>query len=333
VDIFTVHYVLEALKLKRSPYELNQQMLATLDSIGELDDKRNLVKTCCAIMTMQQHRESLNWLTQNYDYEQELPFALPSELKTVPDIFLTVEVLNDMLGDVAVLVNCNELARAKNILTRWLGEKSPQSLCAMFRGTEIGGEVYKEILTVWGKYARKLMVPPKSTQYIENDEKYASAMFFEGWLKESEFHTGPIELEYTTAFLQVYYKKDCEQFFREVIHICDKDELIYVLSTEPIRNLLLTSNKIRACAWALHNGQENLCAEWLTDICQQGFDLIPETNPRDLDAKKDVFGQVADILYILCRMGVEISEETLNQAAALCSPEANRKKVYFLFSV
>lgn len=326
VDVFTVQYVLEALNLKRSPHELHQQMLATLDSIGELDDKRALAKTCCAIMTMQQHRESLNWLAQDYDYELELPFALPSELKTVPDELLTEELLANMLSDVAVLVNCNELVRAKNILARWLGTKSPKNLCVIFRGAVVDENVYKDVLTTWGKYARRLMVPPVEAQYLEEDEKYASAMFFKGWLKESKLHIGPMELENTMSSLQVCYKKDCEQFFQEVIHRCDKDELTYVLNTESIRNRLLASNKIRACAWALHNEQENLCTDWLDDICQQGFDFIPEINPRDLDAKKVVFGQVSDVIYILCRMGVELSDEKLNNVVAMCTTDANRKK-------
>lgn len=132
VDVFTSGYVIEAYALKRNPREIQQQMLSTLESLVSLEDKRKIVKFSCAVTTMLQHKESLNWLDMKYEYETEIPFALESERRVIPDTFLTIDDVLDMFADVKFLTEHGKQNRAKCILERWMGMRTPKTILALF---------------------------------------------------------------------------------------------------------------------------------------------------------------------------------------------------------
>lgn len=132
VDVFTSGYVIEAYALKRSLAEIEQQMLSTLDSLVSLEDIRKIVKFSCAVTTMHQHEESLNWLDMKYQYEIDIPFALESEKRTIPDELLTIDDVANMLAAVEFLTEHGEEDRAKSILERWMGMKTPKTIFFSF---------------------------------------------------------------------------------------------------------------------------------------------------------------------------------------------------------
>lgn len=212
VDVFTSGYVIEAYALKRSPAEIEQQMLSTLDSLVSLEDKRKIVKFSCAVTTMHQHEESLNWLDMKYQYEIEIPFALESEKRTIPDEFLTIDDVADMFAAVEFLTEHGEEDRAKNILERWMGMKTPQTIFSLFAKEE--KSQLDDVLKTWGKYARMFQVAPENIDYVGDEEKRSAAEFYRGWLGQAEQCYGVNEIEYTLENLSCCYVTDLEDYLQ-----------------------------------------------------------------------------------------------------------------------
>lgn len=152
VDVFTSEYVIEGYYLKRDPKEIRQQMLSTLESLIDIEDKRKIVKFSCAVTTMQQREESFQWLNMQYQYEVDIPFALECERKVVMDIFLTIDDIRSMFISINFLLQHEKQNRVKRILECWMGARTPKTLLVLWKKCELD-DVYK-VLETWGKYAR-----------------------------------------------------------------------------------------------------------------------------------------------------------------------------------
>lgn len=323
VDVFTMQYVLEGLKCKRSPGELERQMLDTLNALCRLEDKRKLITTFCAVMTLQQYEESLSWLDQEYEFEEELPFALTSELKGPADVVLTAEGLRHVLYDVSRLTNSGEMTRAKRALERWLGNKSPQALWRILLKNEDEKERCKDVLQRWGKYARMLKTLPLQEQYDGEEEEDAIALFSQGWLEAGRACSSREEVQYTLSSVQLWWEADMEEYIQTVFRRHNRDEILYLLKETQNEPFLSGRDRVTACAWAVHHGKTDLCPDWHTTIREKGFDFIEQLRGpnclRGYDETAVRFEQTADILYVLCRTDLRPSEEQLGFAAAVCT--------------
>lgn len=169
-------------------------MLSTLESLVSLEDKRKIVKFSCAVTTMLQHKEALNWLDMKYEYETEIPFALESERRVIPDTFLTIDDVLGMFADVKFLTEHGKQNRAKCILERWMGMRTLKTILALFEKKE--KNQLDDIMEIWGKYARMFQVAPGNVDYVGEDEKRSAAQFYKGWLSEAENHYGIVQINH-----------------------------------------------------------------------------------------------------------------------------------------
>lgn len=321
VDIFTSRYVIEAYCLKRDMGEIQQQMLHTLESLNGVEDKRKILKFSCAVTTMQQHDESLRWLDIKYQYDIEIPFALESERRTISDALLSIDDFSIMFGNMESLIRHGYQTRAKCLLERWMGMRSPKTL---FDLLELKCEMdeLNDILEIWGKYARMLQVEPEKVDYVEDKEKRAAAQFYKGWLKEAQNFNGIPQVEYTLENLTYYYKPDIEDFFQCVIKSNRLEDIEYILSRKE-RETFSEYNQLAACAWVVKNDRTGLCEDWLKDIRDEEFEFIPDEwlkrKYNEIDRERQKFNVISDIMYILSYISKKKFSELRESALEKCS--------------
>ena len=300
VDVFTSGYVIEAYALKRNPREIQQQMLSTLETLISLEDKRKIVKFSCAMTTMQQHKESLQWLDMKYQYDAEIPFALESERRVVPDTLLTIDDICLMFDEVNFLIEQGNQIRAKCMLERWMGTRTPKTIFVILEKSE--KDQLDDILETWGKYARMFQVAPEKVDYVGEDEKRCAAQFYRGWLREAENHYGIEQIEYTLSNLACHYVTDMEDYFQGIIR-SDNSECIEYILRDKIRENLSEYNQLALCVWAVRNDKIGLCEEWLWNIDNKGFAFVSdkwfERKFNEIGREKERFKIIASIMYVL----------------------------------
>ena len=300
VDVFTSGYVIEAYALKRSPAEIEQQMLSTLDSLVSLEDIRKIVKFSCAVTTMHQHEESLNWLDMKYQYEIDIPFALESEKRTIPDELLTIDDVANMLAAVEFLTEHGEEDRAKSILERWMGMKTPKTIFSLFAKEEKCR--LDDVLKTWGKYARMFQVAPEKIDYVGEEEKRSAAEFYRGWLGQAEQCYGINEIEYTLENLSYSYVTDLEDYLQCIIKSGRSENIEYILQGKT-KEIFSEYNQLGVCVWAVKNDRIDLCKDWIQDIANKEYTFISDewikTKFNELDREKERYKIIASIMYVL----------------------------------
>lgn len=197
---------------KNHPYDLAEKKTDHLEDLYRITNMEVLITedvVSCAVTTMHQHEESLNWLDMKYQYEIDIPFALESEKRTIPDELLTIDDVANMLAAVEFLTEHGEEDRAKSILERWMGMKTPKTIFSLFAKEEKSR--LDDVLKTWGKYARMFQVAPEKIDYVGEEEKRSAAEFYRGWLGQAEQCYGINEIEYTLENLSYSYVTDLEK--------------------------------------------------------------------------------------------------------------------------
>lgn len=301
VDIFTTQYVIEAYALRRNPREIHQQMLLTLESLMNIEDKRKIVHASCAVTTMYQHEESLYWLDRKYQYDIDIPFAMETERKAVTD---AIDDIWNMFGNVEVLVQKGMQTRAKSLFERWMGKRSPKTF------VEIWGEKQKKdkigkFFEIWGKYARMFQMAPEGVEYEEykNEiEKKYVAYFYRGWLKEAKNYEELTQIKYTFENLVCYYVADLDDYFSFVIKTDRLENIRYILEGN-FKRKISENNQLAICVWAIKNKKRDLCEDWIKEIKDKEFAFVSEewlsSKNREYDKHRENFNVIADIMYVL----------------------------------
>ncbi len=316
VEVFTSEYVMEAYLLKRDLKEIRQQMLDTLAILPWVEDKRKIVKFSCAVTTMQQHEESLQWLDREYQSDIELPFALDSEKEPVVEALFSMNNFKKIFSDIDALILKNETTRAKNTFLRWLDKRTPGEV---FSSMELTNEedTINELLETWGKYARKFRIAPERKCYEEKSAENAAAYFYRGWLREAVNYSGKDQLKYTLENVSFYFKSDIDDFLQQIIKCGRLDEMEFILN-EKMRKVFSERNKISACAWAVRNCKTDLCKGWLNELKDKKFEYISEKwykqKYTEVENKRDRFKIITDIMYILTYVSEDKFDELIARA-------------------
>lgn len=315
VDVFTSEYVIEAYYLKRSPREIRQQMLSTLESLIDIDDKRKIVKFSCAVTTMQQREESFQWLDMQYQYEVDIPFALECERKVIPDILLEIDDIRSMFASINFLLQHEKQNRAKHIIERWMGARTPKTLLVLWKKYELD-DIYK-VLETWGKYARMFQVVPEKEEYASEEEKNGIAYFCKGWLKEAENYNETDQIGYTLKNLSCHYVTDMEDYIRSIINSNQLESIEYILNSN-LRQTFSEYNQLAVCVFAIKNNRIDLCENWLQDIIEKEFVFIPDRwlveKYNDIDRHKEQFKIIASIMYVLSHFSFKNLQELKKNA-------------------
>ncbi|WP_312421249.1 hypothetical protein [Anaerospora hongkongensis] len=321
IDVFTREYVIEAIKAKRPLAEIFEQLEDTLRSLLKISDLKKILKFSCAVATLYQYKQSLQWLDKAHEAEVELPVVLNSEKRVIPRALITPSILMQMLEDTQLLISYGELARAQNNLNRWLGELTPESVQQLLmldhgypdgRKRELDDDI-ASILELWGRLAQHInvnVIEALDNQVDPEKAKLARRFFAKGWLDEGKNFLNERELENTISKLRYYFTDDLEDYIHTILDT-NNETLILRISQTGLRDKFSKVLRVKFVVWSLINNKQAVYSEWISEIVSERFNYIklPEDTLRDLS--RELFPVYSLIALILSYCG--LSDKTMIQ--------------------
>lgn len=330
IDVFTCEYIIQAYLLKRNIGEIWQQMFETLETLPSIRDKYKILKFSCAVTTMEQYESSLRWRDKRYQSDIEIPFALNSELKPVVEDLLTVDELKNVFSDIDLLLQKDEITRAKQVFLRWMLKRVPDNIYSRFAQNNDVNTI-NELLEIWGKYARKFRITVEKTDYKTEIEKSSAAYFFRGWLKESVNYFGKNELVFSLENLACCFRPDMDIFLQGIIRHGRDEEIGYILDKKE-EVFFSKRNRIMACAWAVRSQNVELCKDWISEINFQKYGYLTKElyNQSDLGIEniREKFNIIADMLYILSYVSEDKFDNLIAIALENIELKSNKSDIF-----
>lgn len=250
----------------------------------------------------------------------EIPFALECERKVVPDMFLTIDDIRSMFANLEFLLQHGKQIRAKRMLERWMGVRTPKTLFVLLEKCELD-DLY-DVLEIWGKYARMFQEVPEKDEYVSEEEKNGIAHFCKGWLKEAENYYEADQIGYTLKNLSCHYVTDKEDYIRSIIKSNQLESIKYILHSN-LRQTFSEYNQLTVCVFAIKNNRIDLCEDWLQAIIEKEFAFIPDQwlirKYNEIERKKEHFKIIASIMYVLSHISLknflELKESALEKSS------------------
>ncbi len=319
IRVFTKEYVTEAIKIARPMEELIEQLEETLESIIDIDDYKRIINFSCAVSTLHQFIQSLQWADRVYKPDIPLPDVLNSERKVVHKSLLTLEAFVSMFADVQLLIEHEKTERAGYILEKWLSNLTPEEIIdilienhQLLEEGEANGlsESLEHILEKWGRFCQytginyEIMV---DTEKPSEFQKQARLFFAKGWLDEGQNFTRDEDVIQTVDGINFGFKDDIESFIAAIMEANNVD-MVKKLTNKYEEREFSTAFNVKLAAWAISNFKEAEYEVLIDDIGAKGFYYVKEL--RDM-SDRDVFPIYALIAFILSYK--ECSFEKINE--------------------
>lgn len=304
IDVFSRQYVTEAFDVKRPMVEIMTQFESTLNSQKQILDYEKVLSLSCAVATMHQFDQSLQWMDQQYSEEVELPTALLSERKVTQRDFLQVDILYNMLGDTMLLIQHGEIPRAKSNLNRWLGTFDPEAIAEILKlnAGDVDNDSFEEdlarMLELWGKISQHTGIYFSNKKYDDSCSdkiKHIEANFAKGWLEEGKSFFDLERIKNTLGQLNIYYSIDLNDYLMSIV-ASEKAEAIEFLVNCGIKEQYNNNLKLLLTVWSIQHDLEELCSEWISEIKSEQFSYI---NKEDFDSSKTLFPYYCKIVYVV----------------------------------
>lgn len=287
IQVFTEAYVIEAITIKRPMEEIIEQLEATLETVVDIDDYKHMINLSCAVSTLNQFIKSLQWADRVYRPNVVLSNILNSEKKVIHRSLMTLEALVEMFVDVKLLIENENIERAKYILEKWLCNLPPEEIVdilienhQLYDEVESNGlsEGIENMLATWGKVCQYTGI--KHAMIKDNDklteiQKQARAYFIKGWLEEGKNFTRNEDIIRTVDAVSFVFMNDLEAFIEVVI---DKEnaDMVIMLTTGYEEKNFSTSFKVKLAAWAILNFKESQYSVLINEIEKKGFNYLDE---------------------------------------------------------
>lgn len=324
IDIFTIDYVLEAIEA-RCPWEdmidqLEDTLLSLPDALSEVDDYQKVLGLSCAVSTLSQLEQVLQYANTEYPSEIPCPAVFPSEQKVVPFHSWTAELLTTVFDETSQLCAENEVERARENLVRWMSGITPEMLWAKLAIKEkiapLGSEEEYEddvkdfifekklrnLLKNWGLLARSTGVfsDVNSTNVEERVEREANAAFMSGWLEEGENHLSLEGIEKTLDLRCIYKQEDEENYFKKVLESNNNDAIEYVFNFLRVEGTADKFIQLKLVLWAMNHGFYEQCLDWVAEINKERLHYFPQQNTIEIELERQ-FPYCCLVLYFLAK--------------------------------
>lgn len=325
IDILNRQYVTEALGMKRPMSEIIAQLEATLNSLNQISDYSKVLSLSCAVATLHQFNQSLQWMDQQYLGEIEVPAALFSERKVIQREFLTANILYKMLGNTMFLIQHGEINRAESNIKRWLGTLGPGAVAELLYtncGSKDNVDGFEEemsrMMELWGRVSQYTGIFFSGIDHIDSSEiiKCAYANFTKGWLDEGKNLLTSEHINNTLGQLDVYYRDDLNGYLMSIL-ACERNDSIKVIFDSAMANTFSNEIKLQLTTWAMQNDLQEQCSEWISEIQSQKFGYIKKSA---FEYQKEVFLYYCKIVYVLAYCE-DIDISTTSKACLLAFKE------------
>lgn len=313
IDVFTREYVTEAIKVKRPMVEIFEQLEDTLRAVLKMRDLKKVLKFSCAVATLYQYKQSLQWLDKPYEAEVELPVVLNSEKRATPRALITPAILLQALEDTQLLITYGELTRAQNNLNRWFGDSTPECVQQLLilnheypdaKKKELDDDI-ASVLELWGRLAQHINVNFKKAldnQVDPEKAKLARALFAKGWLDEGKNFLNEQAVRNTISKLSYYFTDDLEAYVHAILDTND-EMLILRISQTGLQDKFSNVLRVKFVVWSLVNNRQAVYSEWISEIVSERFNYIKIPKGTLCDFNKELFPVYSLIALVLSYCG------------------------------
>ncbi len=283
---YTIDYVTEAIQENRPMIEIEQQMEMTLRSMNYSNNFEDLLSFSCAINTLNQYTQSLEWLDKKHIGIVNLPLVLPCEKKVLGKRLFTKPALKDMLGQAKRLINANEITRGQKILDYWLGNLTPYSLVELLTSNEdveldisyVHNDDVVYILKTWGAIccASKSIFGNLDSNNDADVYKYSFALWSSGWLNEAQNRQPNDCIKFITENGFPCLVADIEKCFIDCLKN-ESQETILRLVDKTHLDKFTSITKLYWVCWAVFNRRCDLCVDLLIEILDRKLEFLVVT--------------------------------------------------------
>lgn len=280
LQYFTPEYVLDSIYLKRPMQEIVEQLEDTIAVFSYNSSLSQKISFECAIETLSQYQQSLQWQETNHISEIKLPDILPCE-KRVPNLVLfTAEEVARMFSQVNWLIDEGEICRAKEIINRWINSATPYAIVSKLAENEgrkiehdyVNKDEIKDMLEEWGNISYRLNLETISPSEGEL-EKLISAYWSKGWLKSAQKYYSPQFINKWREQKNVAFVFDIEEMFGFLLeHATVEEILIFVQETKISEFSYMT--KVYWVCWAIIHNEGEHCIQVLEEILTNGIEPL-----------------------------------------------------------
>lgn len=297
VGLFTSDFVMEAIALERPMHEIIDQLDDCLSIIRNNDvDFCTLVAFSCALETINQYQQSLQWTDTPHLEKRDLPEILSCEYGDTCDFNLYK--IDSVLSQIDWLIDEGKFDRANIALNNWLGDYTPYTLIEKLNNGEekdirnyING--HKEILKKWGGIKYKLGSPVYSEDCKDDSHKLAIAYFNSGLVRKAMNESLQRAFELMRGGL--FFNKDHEEMLLQLLTANCQDLIEKYVENDGLNSFSIEC-QLRFIFWCILHDHGEWCADILIRVLEQGFDLIPKS---DVGNKENSFECFAIALFVI----------------------------------
>lgn len=290
VKLFDVDFIMEAIALERPMYEIIEQLDDCLSIIRNNDIEFRILTTFgCALETINQYQQSLQWTDNRHIEKRELPAILSCEYGDTSDFNLNK--IDSVLSQISWLTDEGKIDRGKIALGNWLGHYTPYTLSEKLNDVENKDisewiEEHKELLEKWGGINYKLGLPIYSEDEKEDSHSLAIAHFNSGWIQKAMNESPQKAFELMRGGL--FFIKDFEEMLFQLMTANRQDLIKEYLVNDGLSSMTIGC-QLRFAFWCILNNRGEWCADIIENTLEQGFDLIPKSHVGNKDNSFEYF--------------------------------------------
>lgn len=291
---FTTEYILEAICHKRPLNEIYSQLEDVICQLDKCKDIYEIANIACAVVTLKQYQQSLQYHERIHIENKCLPIILPCEKRVLKKQLFEARSLRAVLEEVWWLIEENRIDRAALVLRRWLGKNSPYSLVKqlaqndkqIFDAEYISNDKITGLLQEWGKVAYWIECPNWVMEEPEDENcKCIYAYWGRGWLDAAKDCGLTDFISKKQDLNTIFFKSDMEKIFLTCLKKWDKNQVLSYAKQLDIDNFSFET-KIIWATWTVMHNEAELCENILYEILENKISLIKKCNSEKIRGKK-----------------------------------------------
>jgi len=302
--VFTPQFVMEGYALNRPTKELLEQCKQAVLEVAGTEDWERVHTVVCAATTLKQLLKTVDWIGEKIEFISEIPPVLFSEGRVPNKESWTLEIVDNTMHDALRLVHVGELYRARGLMERWFANLSPLDLISLLPSNQIYDEWGHEkrfsdrisdMLRTWGRVSKYTGLMWDYESDSSSDE--VMPLYFGGYLQESLENGGVFHWARAFKRAETFFWHDLEKWLDDLVNNRRWAEIaITLLMLEDIREQCPISLQVKAAAYVLLIGKEELIKTWVKPVSDAGFELLTDYDEPYTDKYIVLFCMVSFVL-------------------------------------
>jgi hypothetical protein len=293
---FTSEYVLDSIYTKRPLQEITDQLEDTIPQFSYSAGFTQQLSFECAVETLSQYQQSLQWQDTQHESDCKLPDILPCEKRVLNQALFSPSEISQMFEQVSWLADEGEICRAKDVIGRWLGELTPFTLVSKLAENArrkldhdyVIKDNIKALIEEWGDISYRMNLTSFKSNGNELN-KQIIAYWSKGWLKSAQRYYSPDFLRKWREKRTIAFGADIEKMFAFLLKNATREEILSFVQEIDISCFTYITKVYWVC-WAIIHNEGEHCIQELEEILSQGIDTLEKHQYSTEDNKNFVCG-------------------------------------------